>query len=343
MNKKIHVCYIVFDLDLYKNFIGIPCRILNSYVDSIKIFYVGPESYFHYGDYLKSIDKVELYQYKGYVGNIEPLFRMIFSVVDVDDWILIQDADEIAEPSLLSNIRNVIEKLDMENSAIGIIPVRTHEFFRKSESTHGKVIYSEPWQSIVSTDPFPTETEFRSGNVGYWFTANKLIKRTQFVQPFSVYGLHYKIQPETKYKNNDKYISYGINHFKIYREWFSSYVLSGFTNPFVHGAASINIKDPHDLELLNTFDRLKLKYNIRTSNQFVISIMDESLQSEFIDFLLNLQPVYGNWGSQDFIGNKGYFGHLSRWVHTYGLNIMYNSNVRDLKLCRSFCNYESNY
>lgn len=266
MNIKSENCTVlipVWETGIVKNVLVTTCNLLSKYVKKIIVLHCGPKSEFiKCCDYLKNIDNLTIEHFI-YNGNAEVVLNYLISFVPKNEWSLILDSDQRPTNEFLINLKNNIDYMNQNNYDLGACSTIHHEF--------NKELY-------IAGYPVPKEL---SNSMYYIYS---LVKITDEFKVVTNRGMHYSFINKN---NNPYYIPYGINHYKLYFEYYSSIFLSGYTDPTVHSRGDqlkIEEKNKHHYD---QFTNLKLKYNMITSNDFKEKSYKKEVPAEFFDFFSN--------------------------------------------------------
>jgi hypothetical protein len=253
----------VWETGIVKNVLSITCRIISPFVKKIVVLHCGPKSeYEKCFNYLKDINNITIEHYD-YKGNAETVLNYLIKFVNQNEWALILDSDQRPTNEFLLNLKATIDYMDNHDYELGACSTIHHEY--KTE------LY------IVGY-PVPKNMS----DASYYIYS--LCKITKDFKIITNRGMHYSFINKN---NNPYYIPYGINHFKLYFEYYSSIFLSGYTDPTVHSRGEQLKIEEKNRSYYVDFEKLKLKYNMITSNDFKEKAYKHEIPDEFFVFFSN--------------------------------------------------------
>ncbi len=271
MNSYAENCTVlipVWETGIVKNVLSETCKLISAYVKKIVVLHCGPKSEFDKcKNHLTNINNlyVEHFEYK---GEAESILSYLSTFVIKNEWALFLDSDHRPTESLLLNLKNSIDLLENNNCHFGSFATIHHEFINKCH-VYGKDVPKNQ-----------TEVESRSS-----YTIRMLCKITDNFKVFSNKGMHYSFQSDN---NKSMYLPYGLNHYKLYFEYYSSIFLCGYSNPTVHSFSDEEkLKDENCKHYYDDFETLKIKYNMRLSNDFKERSYNNDIPVEFLQFFYN--------------------------------------------------------
>ena len=266
--KKCSALIMVWESGIIKNLLLKTCELIHPYFNKIVIFHCGPSSQMFLYDEYKHIPNVHI-EKCDFNGEVDSVLKKLSSVIPTGEWGFFMDSDHRPTESLLLNLESNIELLEKSDCNYGGFPTVPH-------------IYSDDDVCNIEWGYYPVPTD--QTKCGY--ITRILVRMHDGFQIYTNKGMHYSFWSTTNGKS--LYLPYGLGHFKLNYEFYSSIFLSGYTEPRVHASNP----DTNPIEILNSnyyeqFNNLKVKYNMLTSNDFKEKSYSKTIPQEFFDFFSN--------------------------------------------------------
>ena len=299
----------VWETGIVKNVLNITCKVISPYVKKIVVLHCGPKSEFEKcKEYLLNINNlyVEHFEYK---GEAESVFNYLSTFVNKNEWALFLDSDQRPTNDFLINLKSNIDYMDNNNYEFGACSTIHHEF--------GKDLY-------IAGYPVPEKI---SNSMYYIYS---LCKITSDFKVISNRGMHYSFINKN---NNPYYVKYGINHYKLYFEYYSSIFLSGYTDPTVHSRGDQLKIEEKNRHYYDQFETLKVKFNMITSNDFKEKAYNREIPNEFFEFFSN-----PNFSKENNSETTPFLDHAYKFCKFYNFS-MEESFVHTRSCNQECCQY----
>lgn len=258
----------VWESGIIRNVLLPTCEVMKNYVDKIVILHCGSKSQMGEYDAFSYISNVYV-EWFDYKGEIDSVIHYISKFVPKNGWALFLDSDQRPTELMLSNLGNSIFDLESNNIRFGAYNTVHHEY--------SKNLYIKGY-------PPPSREEYNRQPV---YALRCLVKMNEYFNVVSNHGMHYSFRSD---RDDILYFPHGLNHYKLYFEYFSSIFLTGYSDPTMHTRSQIPEqveKDQKNKDFYIQFEQLKRKYNMMLSNDFNDRSYTKTIPSEFFEFFSN--------------------------------------------------------
>jgi hypothetical protein len=300
-----------WETGIIKNVLSITCKLISPYVKKIVVLHCGPLSeYQKCCEYFKGIDNV-LFEHYDYKGEAESVLTYLGKFVPENEWALFLDSDHRPTEKFLINLCSSIELLESQNCYFGSIATIHHEF-RDGLNIYGKEI--------------PKNQEEVNAKSAY--TIKQLVKISKDFKVSTHKGMHYSFSSGN---NKSLYLPYGLNHYKLYFEYYSSIFLCGYSDQTVHSFANEDkLKDENCKHFYQQFSELKQKYNMMVSNDFKEKSYSNTIPIEFFEFFSK-----NNFLRTEDPNISHFLDHAKMFCTKY--NFSFDESFRHTRYCGNEC------
>jgi hypothetical protein len=275
MKNNVTVLSMAWESGIIKNVLLPTCEVVSPYCSKIIIAHCGPKDQMYLYDSYKHIKNLQIvpFDYDGFAVDV---IEFLIKFVPENEWMLFLDSDHRPTNALLTNLDDSISFLNANDYQIGSFATQHHEFK----------------DGIINYSGYPVPTTQKEVQLNNIFTVRSLCKKNENFIINHNQGFHYVFD---SINHKFYYFPYGMNHYKLFFEYFSSTFLSGYSNPRVHSFS----KEECKLDIINEhvyqqFEELKIKYNMPYSNDFKEKAYRNEIPQEFVDFFSNSLFLKGN-------------------------------------------------
>lgn len=302
----------VWESGIINNILLPTCEIIKDYFKKIVILHCGIKENMNLYDAYKHINNlnVELFNYG---GESEAIMKRLGTFVPENEWGLVLDSDQRPTNMLLTNLDNSISFLDENGYGFASFPTFHHE-------------YCENGSVQLSGNPPPqTEEEVYKNHT---YTVKSLLKMNKDFTVYSNKGMHYYFGPKNI---KSRYFPYGINHYKLIFEYYSSIFLCGYTNPLVHSDRKEHFDlDEKNKDIYRQFEELKKETGLFISNDFQEKAYRNEIPSKFIQFFSNPMFAKVNNPNTTLFLNNGY-------IFCTKYNFSFSESLSNKRYCGNSC------